>query len=83
MGKIRKAEYIGVECPACGSTNTYYIHKPDKSASCYECDENFFVDVDEYGEIFVDDLYEDDKPGVCNNCGGPYPLCADGCNLMD
>ena len=25
----------------------------------------------------------DDTPAVCQACGGPYPACSIGCNLLD
>ena len=25
----------------------------------------------------------DDIPAVCKACGGPYPACSIGCNLLD
>lgn len=33
-----------------------------------------------------DNYYErhpEKKPSCCSSCGGPYPLCRDGCNLFD
>ena len=33
-----------------------------------------------------EDYYErhpEKKPSCCSSCGGPYPLCRDGCNLFD
>lgn len=29
------------------------------------------------------DLHPEDLPEACSACGGPYPLCMDGCNLFD
>lgn len=46
-----------------------------------EWDEDAYYE-ETYGAIrFDDDLY--DTPDCCEACGGPYPLCADGCGMFD
>lgn len=49
--------------------------------SGYYDDEEHF---DEYLEMMeASDDDEDDIPEGCVACGGPYPICTDGCPLFD
>lgn len=37
--------------------------------------------MEENFELFEND--NDDIPAVCRACGGPYPACSIGCDLLD
>ena len=77
----RKRSYT---CKKCGATMRYV---DDNVLMCDNCEE--WVEIDFYDYWDPDDYYEiysdpeEDFPDVCKACGGPYPDCSIGCNLLE
>lgn len=77
-----KMEKHGEEwiCFKCG--NRGYQEDPDDPEDIY-----FEHDRNEYNMFYAEDPEdyedEDDIPEGCRACGGDYPNCISGCNLMD
>ena len=70
-------DYLGYlpDCPYCGETMKYsYCRSEFKCPNC-----NSIIDED---DLDLDDS-DDDKPWVCEQCGGPYPSCTTSCKMFD
>lgn len=76
-----------IQC-TCGTVMMYTNHN---EFTCMECGNHAYFkdDGDLYYEHNPEDDYEeyygeeDDIPEGCRSCGGDYPNCVDGCNLMN
>lgn len=68
-----------VRCPECGSRMKHDRLKDQYY--CKECDEWYDEDELESGDVHIN--RNSDVPAVCQACGGPYPACSIGCNLLD
>lgn len=55
------------ECPSC---NAYITKEEDGSGLSYE-------------EIYSDPSRIESAPEGCRACGGPYPICKQGCPMFD
>lgn len=66
-----------VRCPECGSR----MKREGDRYYCKECEEYFDEDELESGDVYIDG--DSDVPAVCQSCGGPYPACSIGCDLLD
>ena len=68
-----------IRCPECGSRMCHDRSKDQYY--CKECNEWYEEDELESGDTYID--RNSDVPGVCQGCGGPYPACSIGCDLLD
>lgn len=68
-------EGVWAECDECDTLMEYSSHLGKFRCPC--CGKE--IDEDEYEERYDDD----NLPFCCSACGGPYPLCKEGCNMFD
>lgn len=72
-----------MECIFCGGEMFSTDPNDNSHQYCYTC-ESWLIDGEWVkNEEYFDRPKEGDVPLACEACGGPYPLCADGCNLFD
>ncbi len=70
----------------CDNCDAYLNDQTGFNANCesWECEECGHVNqIDESEILWEDDDDEDEIPSGCRACGGPFPLCKDGCALFD
>ncbi len=66
-----------VRCPECGTR----MRRKGDQYYCKECDEYY-----DESELLDCDVYIDrssSTPAVCQACGGVYPACSIGCDILD
>ena len=62
-------------CPEC-----YEPIFMDPDTRIWHCDNCGFEINDDDFDIYSEDS---DVPGVCEACGGPYPMCRESCKIFD
>ncbi len=72
----------------CDNCNAYLNIQTGFNANCgsWECEECGYENLIDESEIIWEEDEDDDVddiPEGCRACGGPYPLCTDGCPLFD
>lgn len=68
-------EGVWAKCDKCDTLMEYSSRLEKFRCPC--CGKE--IDEDEYEEYYDDD----NPPFGCSACGGPYPLCKEGCNMFD
>lgn len=75
-------------CEVCGTPMKYSSARQKFKCPCCastidELDWELANEHDDYDEYYDSvEMSEDDKPECCINCDGPYPYCANGCELL-
>lgn len=68
-----------IRCPECGARMKH--NTSNHQYYCKKCDEWYNEDELESGDVYID--RDSNVPAVCQACGGPYPACSIGCDLLD
>lgn len=66
------------ECPECG----FDVTSDELQNGYLQWMDQFIYDRQNNEELSMP-FYDSDKPFACIACGGPYPQCAESCNILD